>query len=115
MADITDKQNTSLFSEEELLRYVKGDIDNATAHRIERAMLKDPALNDIIEGLSHYHTVKHIHEDVHFIHKKIKAQTGRKPVKPKRQFAHIQWGIVIVFFLIIITLIAYSLISKMIQ
>jgi ABC-type transport system involved in cytochrome bd biosynthesis fused ATPase/permease subunit len=113
MEDLTNiLQDDDNINEEELRKYLSGNISDEERHVIEKKMAASEFVSDAVEGLqglsSHQKLdsyVDHLNKDLH------QYLVGKKEIKEKRKIRDLSWIIVAVIIILLLCMLAYIVVK----
>lgn len=113
MADLRDilSDNEDRLNEEELMKYLEGNLSEADKLAFEEKMQSSGFVNDAVDGLKAIKNKQHINDYVYQLNKNLEKQLGaKKQRKEKRAIKYIQMIILTVVFILLICIIGYLVI-----
>jgi hypothetical protein len=113
MEDLTDiLKDDDNINEEELRRYLSGNISEEERYDIEKKMAGSSFVNDAVEGLQKFSShqkldeyVKHLNKDLH------QYLADKKEIKEKRKIKDLSWIIVAVIIILLLCMLAYIVVK----
>lgn len=112
MADLKDILNHDEDPrDEDLLRYLQGDVSREEAHRVERQMADSEFVNDAMEGLQNIRNKKSIDEYVDELNRNLQKQVvQKKQRREKRKLKDQPWIIIALVVVLALCVIGYAVI-----
>lgn len=109
MEDITNiLQDDDAINEEELKKYLSGNISDEERHAIEKKMADSQFVNDAVEGLQQFSSGKKLDEYVNHLNKDLHQYiANKKEIKEKRKIKDISWIIVAAIIILLLCMLAY--------
>jgi hypothetical protein len=108
MADIIDiLQTNGELNENQLKKYLAGDVSKDEVHSIEKQMANSEFINDAVEGLQAFSSTKHVDEYVSELNKKLHQQLTSKKYKDKRKMKDLTWIIIAVIIILLLCVFAF--------
>ena len=105
LANILSNEHKNI-DQSTLLKYLGKKLEYEEMHIIEQQMLKDPFVNDAVEGLEELKNKERIGLIVDGLNRDLKKRIGKKAERKKRLTLKTQWALYfcLIIFLIIIVL-----------
>ena len=112
MDDLTNiLKDDDNISEEELKKYLSGDISGEERHAIEKKMADSEFVNDAVEGLQEFTSKQKLDEYVNHLNKDLHQYiAGKKEIKEKRKIKDLSWIIIAVIIILLLCILAYIVI-----
>ncbi len=112
MEDFTNiLQRDDDINEEELKKYLSGNISDEERHAIEKKMADSPFVNDAVEGLQQFSSHQKLDEYVNHLNKDLHQYiAAKKEIKEKRRIKDLSWIIVAVIIVLLLCILAYIVI-----
>jgi hypothetical protein len=112
MEDITNiLQDDDNISEEELKKYLSGNISEEEKHAIEKKMADSDFVNDAVEGLQRFTSKQKLDEYVNHLNEGLHQYiAGKKEIKEKRKIKDLSWIIIAVIIILLLCILAYIVI-----
>lgn len=109
MEDITNiLQHDDDINDEELKKYLSGNISDEERHAIEKKMADSPFVNDAVEGLQQFTSRQKLDEYVNHLNKDLHQYiAAKKELKEKRRIKNLSWIIVAVIIILLLCILAY--------
>jgi hypothetical protein len=100
-------------NEEQFMNYIKGNLNEEDAHRVEKKMAGSSFVNDGIEGLQQFSSAEKINAYVQQVNEKLHHNLADKKRKSERKIAGLSWEIIAVILVILLCLLGYGIIEMM--
>lgn len=98
-------------SEEQLMKYLKGELSAEEVRRVEMAIVDSNLLSDAAEGLSNVSDAHKLNRIKREIEANLALQLHKKPeVEKRRAIGNLNWMYVFVVLLFIVLLIGFALV-----
>ncbi len=112
MADLKDILNEDDdLRDEDLLKYVQGDISKEDQHKVERQMADSDFVNDAMEGLQGVRNKRSIDQYVEELNRNLQKQVStKKQRKQKRKLKDQPWIVITVVVVLALCVLAYAVI-----
>jgi len=112
MEDLTNiLKDDDNISEEELQKYLSGNISEEEKHAIEKKMADSDFVNDAVEGLQGFTSKQKLNEYVNDLNKDLHQYiAGKKEIKEKRKIKDLSWIIIAVIIILLLCILAYIVI-----
>lgn len=113
MADLRDIlfDNEDELNEEELMKYLEGNLSDEDTLAFEEKMQTSGFVNDAVDGLKVVKNKQHINDYVHQLNKNLEKQlAAKKQRKEKRAIKYMQMMVLTVLFILLICIVGYILI-----
>jgi len=112
MEDITNiLQHDDDVNDEELKKYLSGNISDEERHAIEKKMADSEFVSDAVEGLQQFSSRQKLDEYVNHLNKDLHQYiTAKKELKEKRRIKDLSWIIVAVIIVLLLCILAYIVI-----
>jgi len=112
VADLKDILNDDDdLRDEELLKYMQGDLSRDDQHKVERQMADSDFVNDAMEGLQNIRNKRSIEQYVEELNRNLQKQVAvKKQRKEKRKLKDQPWIIIAVVVVITLCIIGYAVI-----
>lgn len=112
MADLKDILNEDDdLRDEDLLKYVQGDISKEDQHKVERQMADSDFVNDAMEGLQGVRNKRSIDQYVEELNRNLQKQVStKKQRKQKRKLKDQPWIVITVVVVLTLCVLAYAVI-----
>jgi len=112
MDDLTNiLKDDDNISEEELKKYLSGNISGEERHAIEKKMADSEFVNDAVEGLQEFTSKQKLDEYVNHLNKDLHQYiAGKKEIKEKRKIKDLSWIIIAVIIILLLCILAYIVI-----
>ena|SRR5690348_1701736 len=112
MEDITNiLRDDDEINEEELKKYLSGNISDKERHAIEKKMADSEFINDAVEGLQTFSSNQKLNEYVNHLNKDLHQYLiSKKELKEKRKIQDLSWIIVAVIITLLLCLLAYIIV-----
>ncbi len=110
MADFKDilPDNEDHLNEDELMKYLEGNLSEADKHAFEEKMQASGFVNDAVDGLQAVKNKQHLYDYVHNLNKTLEKQlAAKKQRKEKRTIKHISAVILTALIILLICIIGY--------
>lgn len=105
-------QDDDELNEEELRKYLSGNLDNEELHAVEKQMAGSYFVNDAVEGLQSFSSQKKLNEYVSQLNKSLNQQLDiKKQRKEKRKITDMPWIIVAVITILLLCVLAFVVIK----
>lgn len=106
--DILTNEHDDL-NDEELLKYLEGQLDVARQHEVEKKMVDSAFVDDALEGLAAYQSKEKLKLQVQQLNKGLQKQLDtRKQKKEKRKIKELPWVIMAVATILLLGLLGYA-------
>ena len=118
MSNVNDILHTDdEFNEEDLMKYLKGDLSSDELHSIEKQMVDDEFLNDAAEGLDNFKSKKQLQQYVDDLNYQLRKQTENKKKRKLKRRLKDDSGTMFIYLAVIIVLciIGYVMVRKYLQ
>ncbi|BAV05223.1 hypothetical protein SAMN05421788_105321 [Filimonas lacunae] len=104
---LADEQDD--LNDEELLKYLEGQLDAAQQHNVEKKMADSAFLNDAMEGLASFPSKKQLKAQVKHLNKGLQNQLDtRKQRKEKRKIKDLPWILVAAVIILLLCVLGYT-------
>ena len=112
MEDLTNiLKDDDNISEEELQKYLSGNISEEEKHAIEKKMADSDFVNDAVEGLQGFTSKQKLNEYVNDLNKDLHQYiAAKKEIKEKRKIKDLSWIIIAVIIILLLCILAYIVI-----
>jgi hypothetical protein len=105
--DILANEHDDL-NDEELLKYLEGQLDAEQQHEVEKKMMDSSFVDDALEGLAAYQSKEKLKLQVQQLNKGLQKQLNtRKQKKEKRKIKELPWVITAVIIILLLGLLGY--------
>lgn len=105
--DILANEHDDL-NDEELLKYLEGQLDAEQQHEVEKKMMDSSFVDDALEGLATYQSKEKLKLQVEQLNKGLQKQLdARKQKKEKRNIKELPWIITAVIIILLLGLLGY--------
>ncbi|GGH60679.1 anti-sigma factor RsiW [Filimonas zeae] len=95
-------------NDEELLKYLEGQLDAAQQHEVEKKMADSAFVDDALEGLAAYQSKEKLKLQVQQLNKNLHKQLdARKQKKEKRKIKEMPWVVTAVIVILLLCLLGY--------
>jgi hypothetical protein len=113
MEDLTDiLKDDDNINEEELRRYLLGNISDEERYDIEKKMADSSFTNDAVEGLQKFSSHQKLDEYVKHLNKGLHQYLAdKKEIKEKRKIKDLSWIIVAVIIILLLCMLAYIVVK----
>lgn len=99
-------------NEEQLKKYLSGDISNEELHAIEKQMADSDFINDAVEGLQAFSSDRNLDDTVNQLNKHLQKQLDQqKSKKDKRAIKNLSWIIIAVIIILVLCVLAFTIIK----
>ncbi|NNV54339.1 hypothetical protein [Limnovirga soli] len=99
-------------NEEQLMKYLTGDISNEELHAIEKQMADSDFINDAVEGLQAFSSGRNLDDTVSQLNKTLQKQLDQqKSKKDKRAIKNLSWIIIAVIIILVLCVLAFTIIK----
>lgn len=103
------KNEQDHLSDEELLKYLQGQLNSAGQHDVEKHMTDDAFLNDAMEGLAGFQSQSQIQDQVKQLNQQLQTQLGkRKRRKGKRGIKDMSWILTAAIIVLLLAILGYA-------
>ncbi len=104
-------QHDDELNEEELRKYLSGNLDADELHTVEKQMAGSSFVDDAVEGLQSFSSQKKLDEYVSQLNKNLNQQLDiKKQRKEKRKITDMPWIIVAVITILLLCVLAFVII-----
>jgi hypothetical protein len=112
MDDLTNiLQDDDELNEEQLKKYLSGNISDEERQEVEKKMADSPFMNDALEGLQKFSSDKKLDDYVDHLNKDLHQYLeGKKEIKEKRKIKELSWIIIAVVIILLLCLLGYIVI-----
>ena len=112
MEDITNiLQHDDDVNEEELKKYLSGNISDEERYAIEKKMADSPFVNDAVEGLQQFSSRQKLDKYVNHLNKDLHQYIAtKKEIREKRRIKDLSWILVAVIIVLLLCILAYIVI-----
>jgi len=101
-------QNDDELSEEQILKYLEGNLTDAERHRVELQMADSTFVNDAVEGLEHFKNKKDIHSYVDQLNHQLQKHTEKKKKrKTKRRLTGMDGLLLTIVMVLLLCVLGY--------
>ncbi|MBC7650463.1 MAG: hypothetical protein H7101_01795 [Deinococcales bacterium] len=109
MADVTNILHpTEELNDDQLMRYLQGNLSDEQRNAIEQQMVTDDFTNDAVEGLEIVGNKAHLHTYIDKLnHQLQKSIAAKKQRKAKRKLADNSWIIIAISIILVLCVIGY--------
>lgn len=110
MADLRSilSDNEDHLNEDELMKYLDGNLSEADKHAFEEKMQSSGFVNDAVDGLKAVKNKQHLYDYVQQLNKNLEKQlAAKKQRKEKRTIKHIAAVILTALIILLICIIGY--------
>ena len=113
MEDLTNiLQDDDNINEEELKRYLSGNLSDEERHIIETKMVNSEFVNDAVEGLQQFSSSQNLDDYVNHLNRDLHQYIeGKKEIKEKRRIKDLSWVIVAVIIILLLCILAYIVVK----
>ncbi len=99
-------------NQEQLKKYLTGDISNEELHAIEKQMADSDFINDAVEGLQAFSSGQNLDDTVSQLNKNLQKQLNQqKSKKDKRAIKNLSWIIIAVIIILVLCVLAFTIIK----
>jgi hypothetical protein len=109
MEDLTNiLQNDDDINEEELRKYLSGNISDEERYVIEKKMADSEFVNDAVEGLQQFSSKQKLNDLVNHLNNHLHQYIeSKKEIKEKRKIKDLSWIILAVIIILLLCMLAY--------
>jgi len=98
-------------NEEQLKKYLSGNISDEERHEVEKKMADSALMNDAVEGLQKFSSDKKLDDYVDHLNKDLHQYLeGKKEIKEKRKIRDLSWIIIAAVIILLLCLLGYVVI-----
>jgi len=114
MADLDNiLHNDEELNEEQLMKYLEGNLSDEEKHAVEKQMADSAFVNDAVEGLQSFANPVNIETYVEQLNRQLHKQTAeKKRRKEKRKLKQQDWIIMSVIIVILLCMLAYLVVNE---
>ena len=113
MEDVTNiLKNDDELNEEQLKKYISGDLSAEELHAVEKQMVDSDFVNDAVEGLQTISSINKLDDYVQELNKQLHQQlNSTKQRREKRKIKHLSWIIVAVIIILLLCVLGFVVIK----
>ena len=112
LKDILNNSNKDI-DNQKLMDYLSQQLSKQDSHELEKMMAEDEFINDAVEGLEQFSSVKKLPLSVEQLNRDLQKQiTKKKNRKEKRRIKDQPWVYFTIVLLLLLTIICYVVIKK---
>jgi hypothetical protein len=98
---------------QKLMDYLSQQLSKQDTHELEKMMAEDDFINDAVEGLSEFNSVKKLPLSVEQLNRDLQKQIAKKKDrKEKRKIKDQPWVYFTIILLLLLTIVCYVIIKK---
>lgn len=106
--DILTNEHDDL-NDEELLKYLEGQLDAAQQHELEKKMVDSSFIDDAVEGLAAFQSKEQLKAQVQQLNKNLQKQlSARKQKKEKRKIKDLPWIVMAAIIILLLCVLGYT-------
>jgi hypothetical protein len=113
MEDLTNiLKNDDNINEEELRKYLSGNLSDQERYDMEKKMADSPFVSDALEGLQQFSSRQGLDQYVNLLNKDLHQYlAGKKEMKAKRSINDLSWIIIAVIIILLLCVLGYIVVK----
>lgn len=112
LKDILNNSNKDI-DNQKLMDYLSKQLSKQDSHELEKMMADDEFINDAVEGLEQFSSIKKVPVSVDELNRQLQKQISKnKDRKQKRKFKEQPWVYFAIILLLLLAIISYVIIKK---
>ncbi len=97
--------------QEQMLKYLRGELGNEERHAFEKAMADDPFVNEAVEGLQEFNDPLKVNLFADQLNKQLQKQIAKKSKRKfKRRLREQNWLVIAILAILLLCVIGYLLV-----